>query len=516
MCHRQRCGVIQKCSECKLSVCKNCAFADRLGDDGRHVLDANAVEWDSQKLPKGRRVRAARGAAARGGRARGQHRGSPRGSKQGDDRPRPASSHETSSSLSATASPQTDKASVAADDRWVEDDDWAAAEQGLSSRGAPSPHDRPMKRSRAAAASPVSSMATLQAEDVAQILAGMPHNAEGSSKSHKYDLPCLWNNLQLRAAESDAQQCSLPPLNSLLLPPSDVGVTPRRPPPPPPPPPRSILPPLQSASVAFVGHTPPTKHESPQPSAGHGPMGASLRLQPTRWQYPYPVQPPSYPYDDGEGAGPRRPLLASPPAQQPSSDAYAAAPAHYGDGAAYVANARRQHRRGYGNRASAALGHPQPLAYRAGPPPTGPESGPVNHSPPAHPMPPQASRPDGLSRAPSPPSAQATVLKDAARQIKQSEYPDWPLVYCLRLAVQRSWSLATTRHAAGAHRQEAIEQLVSDTHRATCDLELPQSFNAATDWVRQEARRLAGHGLAPSTKLPVSGYLSGPHPDARP
>lgn len=173
MCHRQRCGVIQKCSECKLSVCKDCALADRLRDDRRHLLNPDAVEWDTHKLPKGRRVRAARGAAAKGTRTGGQNRSMPCGNRGGGTQLRSGLSHETSSSLSATASPQTDDALPTADDRWEVD----YAEPEASARGAVSPHNRRMKRPRTAAS-------PMQSEDAAQILADMPL-VQGRSKRRK-------------------------------------------------------------------------------------------------------------------------------------------------------------------------------------------------------------------------------------------------------------------------------------------------------------------------------------------
>ncbi|ODA76617.1 hypothetical protein RJ55_07888 [Drechmeria coniospora] len=73
MCHRQRCGTIQKCSVCKLSVCKECAFAARLHDDARHRLDPVSLDWDPEPLRSGRqRERMARRRPQRG--TRGRHK----------------------------------------------------------------------------------------------------------------------------------------------------------------------------------------------------------------------------------------------------------------------------------------------------------------------------------------------------------------------------------------------------------------------------------------------------------
>lgn len=45
-CHKQRCGTLQKCCDCKLSICQDCYVAGRLQNDRRHTIDAAAVSWD--------------------------------------------------------------------------------------------------------------------------------------------------------------------------------------------------------------------------------------------------------------------------------------------------------------------------------------------------------------------------------------------------------------------------------------------------------------------------------------
>ncbi|KAL7942371.1 hypothetical protein V8C42DRAFT_154523 [Trichoderma barbatum] len=47
LCHRQRCGTLQKCRICKLSICQECCAAGRLQNDRRHAIDAAAVDWDA-------------------------------------------------------------------------------------------------------------------------------------------------------------------------------------------------------------------------------------------------------------------------------------------------------------------------------------------------------------------------------------------------------------------------------------------------------------------------------------
>ncbi|UKZ52155.1 hypothetical protein TrVGV298_005930 [Trichoderma virens] len=46
LCHRQRCGTLQKCRVCKLSICRECCVNGRLQNDRRHAIDAAAVDWD--------------------------------------------------------------------------------------------------------------------------------------------------------------------------------------------------------------------------------------------------------------------------------------------------------------------------------------------------------------------------------------------------------------------------------------------------------------------------------------
>ncbi|RCI11554.1 hypothetical protein L249_7348 [Ophiocordyceps polyrhachis-furcata BCC 54312] len=63
LCQKQSRGVIQKCSQCKLSVCKTCAHDHRLQDDPRHALDPDAVDW---KPPSSSAVRKTRPSPQKG------------------------------------------------------------------------------------------------------------------------------------------------------------------------------------------------------------------------------------------------------------------------------------------------------------------------------------------------------------------------------------------------------------------------------------------------------------------
>ncbi|KAL7820426.1 hypothetical protein V8C44DRAFT_82493 [Trichoderma aethiopicum] len=58
LCHQQRCGTLQKCRVCKLSICHGCCVGDRLKSDRRHSIDAAAVNWDVQPSLRKRRFRA--------------------------------------------------------------------------------------------------------------------------------------------------------------------------------------------------------------------------------------------------------------------------------------------------------------------------------------------------------------------------------------------------------------------------------------------------------------------------
>ncbi|PHH59888.1 hypothetical protein CDD81_2407 [Ophiocordyceps australis] len=167
-CHKQCCGTMQKCIECKLSVCQACARKGLLSDDGRHRLDPDCVQWDMAPLLKGRKTKSTR-AARRGRPAAGARRRRRHG----------VVSAESSSSLSPAASPP-----------------WPVARQAWQRA-----HDsRPTKRRD----TPVSD----QAKDVAAILADMPHK-------HHQSL-VMANVLPPVLPASDARQPGqLPPLHSL-------------------------------------------------------------------------------------------------------------------------------------------------------------------------------------------------------------------------------------------------------------------------------------------------------------
>ncbi|KAL6858554.1 hypothetical protein J3F83DRAFT_769016 [Trichoderma novae-zelandiae] len=59
LCHRQRCGTLQKCRVCKLSICHECCVGDRLKNDRRHSIHVAAVDWHVPPNLRKRRFRAA-------------------------------------------------------------------------------------------------------------------------------------------------------------------------------------------------------------------------------------------------------------------------------------------------------------------------------------------------------------------------------------------------------------------------------------------------------------------------
>lgn len=321
-----------------------------------------------------------------------------------------------------------------------------------------------------------------------------------SSGHGRYGYPLLDNVIR---AGADTRECSLPSLNSLQLPLNDDGVGTRQALP------KSVPTPRQAPPVALMGQTPTVPQGVPQQLASNGPVRVPVEAQLTRDQYPYPAQQQQLRlYDEGQPAGSFYPPLTSPSAEQPGGS-YAAAPMHNDDADAHAAGAHGQQCSGQDGRAAPGYGLALPSTY--------PADGSAVATPGAmsYGFPAQPTGQSGYHDALPAPSAQVSALKAATLQIKHSEHPDWPVVYCLRLAVQRIWSLAIINHAGGLQRRQAIQQLVADTDCATRELQLPENYNAASDWARDEARRLTGYSAQPPTRLPVSGFLSTPHQDAQ-
>lgn len=197
MCHKQRCGTIQKCSECKLSVCMDCAVADRLRTDARHSLDPAAVDWTgSPALSRLRRLRASRNARV----GRGLRHGATRSlrtrarARRRQIPSRPAPSRATSTSVSSTVSPPIHVVSPALDDSddnaWDQGYNYWADEGEMALQpddGAVVLHRRPVSRVTKST-SPVSEQ-TAQTEYAAEILVQMPchrpRSAAEQQRSHR-------------------------------------------------------------------------------------------------------------------------------------------------------------------------------------------------------------------------------------------------------------------------------------------------------------------------------------------
>ena len=65
MCSRAGRGVVYKCKQCKLSICKECCEGGKLKTDSRHDLDHTTVSWEPPAKPKRRQAGRARGANRR-------------------------------------------------------------------------------------------------------------------------------------------------------------------------------------------------------------------------------------------------------------------------------------------------------------------------------------------------------------------------------------------------------------------------------------------------------------------
>ncbi|PNY24062.1 Uncharacterized protein TCAP_06004 [Tolypocladium capitatum] len=499
MCHRQRCGAIQKCSECKLSVCKECAYADRLQDGGRHVLNAEAVDWDTAPLSKGRKTTAPRGGRGRGSRgargavmARGQGRGRGRGRRGAQSRA--ASSRATSStSFSPTVSPRTDTVSPNID-KWDEDCDWGG-EEHIPTAEAANFYNRPMKRARDAS-SPADSP-PMEAQDVAQILAempgGLPNGERDSVKRRKYShqQSPLSNLLPPVRSVPDPQQSGYLPSLRTLHPPLPADIVPLQPP---------ILnrglPPPRATPVAYMGHV-SARDDPVYRNASQAQANASFEAQRQASRvYRYPQTAPHYYDSDGPAVSYNTPSL-SPAAQHSARESQAFARTQYSD-TFFAGNAHGQypprgyHERtpGYGSQSTYHSVESQPAVSSRG----------GVYGSPAEPKGERDAVPAGTVKE------QGTMLKEAACDIKRSEHRDWPLEHCLRLAAKRSWSRILAK-GPGVDRREAFEHFCAATNFAILDIGLKERNNATRSWLCEQDRRLTEDGAAPTSSMSLSSFL---------
>ncbi|KND90342.1 hypothetical protein TOPH_04902 [Tolypocladium ophioglossoides CBS 100239] len=500
MCHRQRCGTIQKCSECKLSVCKQCAYADRLQDDGRHVLIPEAVDWDTVPLSKGRKTKVSRGGRGRGsrggrgaGRARGQGRGRGRGRRGAWSRA--ASSGATSTSFSPTVSPRTDTGSHNINDKWEEDCHWAD-EEHMSASETTGFYKRPMKRARGAI-SPTASPPT-EAQDVAQILAGMPgglpNGERGSMKRRKYSHQQSPQNNVLPPVRSvpDPRQSGYLPSLRTLHPPLASDILPLQPP---------ILnrglQPPRATPVAYMGHVSAPQDGPVYRNANQVQANASFEAQHQASRvYQYSPTAPHYYNSGGPAVSYNTPSL-SPAAQHSVRESQTVSRTQYND-TPFVGNLYGQYpSHGYDERTP---GYGSPSVYYFVEPQHAVSSRGGVYGSPAELKVQRDVVPAGTVKE------QGTKLKEDACDIKRSEHRDWPLEHCLRLAAKRSWSRILAK-GLGVDRREAFEHFCASTNFAILDIGLKERNNAARSWLCEQDRRLAEDGAVPTLKMSMSSFL---------
>ena len=473
MCHRQRCGTIQKCYECKLSVCKACAYANLLQDDGRHVLNPDEVDWTATNLSKARMNRSSRGGrvrGSRGGRAGGTTRGQGRGRGCGGRgiQPQAASSRSTSSSSLSPASPRTDTVSPDIDGKREEDRDRGGEEQMLS-REDDSRYHRPTKRAR----DPISPAAfpLMEAQDVAHILAGMPRmppNSEGAfMKRRKYSLQQspLNNVLPPVCSVPDPRQSGYLPSLKTLHPPVASDIVPLETPTLT----RGLSPP-HATPVAYMGHasTPRSSFVFCKASQSHGKALLAAQSHASR-VYQHPPTAPHY-YSSGEPAVfYNTPSLSPAAAQRSVQESLAVAQPQFTD-ASFVGNSHGKYPPlEYGEYMSSYRG---PLVYSSL------DSQPDSSSQVGVYGSPAELKNQRDMTAMGTVKEQGTKLKEEACEIKRSEHGDWPLTHCLRLAASRSWTRILAK-GPGVDRQDAFERSCAATNFAILDIGLAEKDNAA-------------------------------------
>ncbi|KAJ6445580.1 Small ubiquitin-related modifier, SUMO [Purpureocillium lavendulum] len=533
MCHRQRCGVIQKCTDCKLSVCRDCAYANRLADDVRHVLDPTTVEWDSRTVPRGRGIAATRGPRPLGSIPQGSGHGRGQGEVAAEH---PTASYSSATSFTATPSPQTDVASQAASDGWMEGHASAGGPQGASAQVIANSPNQSTKRTRSTA-SPSSAPVTQQAQDAAQILAGMPHGGnedhDSSQKRLKYEHIPLSNILPpLRLLpDPNPNRYSLPPLSTLY--PELSGTRPSEGQ-------QSQVIPTgpQVAPTAFMSSD--SAHDAPSYYQSHTGYAGNQYLAPHMYQnnyatgyyghagpassyYPHSTLPTaqdtSYQQYANVGTQFSNPAFAyNGASQQASGQQYGAAPTQYtgnaygvtgqyGD-ATYPATQPTQNAYGYG---SLSQGQQlfQPMNHPAHMEPGNiATSTPGTHGSAAFPPAQAISQPRNMQRP------HAVTLHDqlveAARNVKRSEHTDWAMEFCLRLAVQRKWLSKKDAVANTPQLFPALQQLMLATDRAILELNLPETNNSARMWLLEEQQRISAPAAEPAHRLSMSNYCSNP------
>ncbi|UNI15214.1 hypothetical protein JDV02_001769 [Purpureocillium takamizusanense] len=556
MCSRQRCGVIQKCSDCKLSVCRDCAYADRLANDVRHELDPATAEWDSRTIPRGRGSRSSR----RVSKAREDNvpRGSGHGRGQG----------EAATSFTPVRNPQAHLGSSAGQNTRLQGQEHKPASIQVNSN----PHSQSMQRTRSTVGNAKTSVTQQQAQDAAQILVAMPNNRqddrhESFQKRNKYDNVPRDSTLPPLRSIPDHNGCSLPPLNTMYpdMSYNDGAATHQQN--------ASTLPastPFQVAPTALMSpepaqedsvhlhaqygygdahhHQAPHAYQSDYANAYHGGGGSTTSsylipsasttqnasnqqqymtsgTQYSNASYDYSLSAHNAPDQQYYAAaqtqyghasyGPQgqygeQAYAASPQAQTFPGQQYAIGQNQYGS-ATYASFPPMQETYGYGS-----FSQPQPAAM---PPmnqlaPMEPSSVATaasgTHAPATTlPMAQTAAAQPCNPQTSSIPSVQAQLVR-LARAVKHSEHADWPMEFCLRLAAQRSWSATMPTVRGTPQVFMALAQLMAATDRAILELNLPETNNSARLWLREEQSRISAPTANPSNRLSLANYLSNP------
>ncbi|KAM4059383.1 hypothetical protein HRG_011444 [Hirsutella rhossiliensis] len=523
MCHKQRCGTIQKCSECKLSVCMDCAVADRLRGDARHALDPEAVDWTGPlALSKLRRLRASRTARVGGVRhgtaralrthARGRRRRAP---------PCPVPSRATSTSFSSPATPLTDVVFPALDD---DDDAWDEGygcwgdekEQGVqpideaAAAAAAALYHRPVGHATKAA-SPVSAQ-TAHTEDAAEILAQMPRRRTWSAAEQQQN-PRLYGSTHsvllppVRSVPDPRQSGLLPPLRTLhpqlgvenaqlqpLMPGNSGPLLPR---------------PVSSWTYArHVGIAEDTQQVEDGASSYdcHRTQGYSSWDVPPRQQQ----QQRSHAYQDSTTA-------ASYSNENEEPNHYgtlpAASTAHYSTQEP-PAIPRVTNFTNFGESFTDYMyksclpprhdGRTQSYDPSTGYPPA--EYQPTTMAPRAGAYEPSPT-PAGPSHEPPRPTVheQGAILKSATLAIQAAEHLDWPLDWCLQLALARTWAQRIGEEPRADGHLHAFLELRAAAYVAALDLDLPERHNAARAWLCERQHTLEdGEGVRfPASNVPL-------------
>lgn len=448
MCHRQRCGTIQKCSECKLSVCMACAVADRLRGDARHVLDPSAVDWTGPPaLSRLRRLRASRTGRVGGARradARSARAQQARGRRR-SAQPRPVPSRATSTSFSSPASPLTDIASPA----FLDDDAWGEgysclADEGGEQQGLQSVDEAAAATaaggylSRIAKATSLLSAQTAQTDDAAEILAQMPrrHPCSAAEQQQRNAHPYGSASVLLppvRSAHDPQKSSHLPPLRTLH---PQLGVE------------NAALQPLMVGNRGpLLPH--PTGHwwgandmrqgaSSYDHHRTHGYLSWDAQQQ-QQQQHSHAFQhaPTAATYcNENEGRNSYSTLPAASTAQGASFTDYSYSPQRNDGGS----HSYQLPTIGY---SSAATTTSRAEAYE--------------------------------SR--STVQELGTALKSSTLTIQAAELPGWPLDWCLQLALARTWA----QHQG--EDQRAFFELRAAAYAVVLALDLPERHNAARAWL---------------------------------